>query len=301
MSLPCMINEALRTITVVWSTGPETYNMDTVKGKIVVEGVRDNKTEFNILADLESVTNLSKYIKDYPRLSIVGNKVYLDSIELPKALSTRLISFMENGLPVNYLINFADNVMKNPSYAATQELYDFLEHQDLVITEDGHFLAYKSVRDDYRDWHTGTCDNSPGNVLEMPRNNVSDDRRKSCDAGYHAGAWSYSSSFGGSNKRIVIVKISPENVVSVPLDYDCTKLRTCKYEVLRDITQIMNDSPLYSSNGEPFACEGYGSDFDWCDDLDYDNEDGKIYDCNDCSDCDCGDDKNWPEPPTIYL
>ena len=52
--------------------------------------------------------------------------------------------------------------------------------------------------------------------------------------GLHAGALNYVASYGSveSNDRIVIVKINPADVVSVPSDCNCEKLRTCRYEVV---------------------------------------------------------------------
>jgi hypothetical protein len=58
------------------------------------------------------------------------------------------------------------------------ELYGFLEKGNLPITNDGHFLAYKKVRKDYKDCHSGTMDNSIGQVVEMERNQVDDKAEK---------------------------------------------------------------------------------------------------------------------------
>jgi hypothetical protein len=75
--------------------------------------------------------------------------------------------------------------MENPSYRAVNELYGFLEKNRLPITPDGHFLAYKKVRDDYKDIHSGTMDNSVGKIVEMERNQVNDDKNQTCSSGLH--------------------------------------------------------------------------------------------------------------------
>ena len=48
----------------------------------------------------------------------------------------------------------------------------------------------------------------------------------------------YASTFGGPDARLVIVKINPADVVSVPKDCDCQKLRTSRYEVVKDFEQV---------------------------------------------------------------
>ena len=129
-----------------------------------------------------------------------------------------------------------------------KELYDFLEHEHLPITEDGHFLAYKAVRSDYKDKYRGVFDNSVGQICEMTRSKVDDDRGRGCSNGLHAGALNYVAGYGSveANDKIVIVKINPADVVSVPSDCNFEKLRTCRYEVVGEYQGELL-KPLYSS------------------------------------------------------
>ena len=42
-------------------------------------------------------------------------------------------------------------------------------------------------------------------------------------------------SFGGSDSRTMILKINPADVVSIPTDYNNSKGRTCRYEVIGEL------------------------------------------------------------------
>jgi hypothetical protein len=150
----------------------------------------------------------------------------------------KIFEFMDDSLPFEYLVNFLDKLMANPSRRAVDELYKFLEHKHLPICPDGDFLAYKSVRPDFKDHHSGKFSNHVGAVLEMPRNAVCDDAEIGCSYGFHAGSHEYASNFGGGDSKLMIVKISPADVVSVPKDCDCQKLRTARYEVLREFERV---------------------------------------------------------------
>ncbi len=99
----------------------------------------------------------------------------------------------------------------------------------IPITADGCFLAYKGVRADYKDVHSGIFDNSPGQSHEMDRAAVSDDPNYHCHFGFHVGSESYAKGFG---PKVVICKVDPEYVVCVPNDYECQKMRVCKYSVI---------------------------------------------------------------------
>jgi hypothetical protein len=126
--------------------------------------------------------------------------------------------------------------MTNPSKRAVTELYGFLEKNSLPITPDGHFLAYKKVRNDYLDIHSGTMDNSVGMIVEMERNEVDDNKDQTCSTGLHFCSQDYLPHFGsGSDSRVVIVKINPSDVVSIPSDYNNAKGRACRYVVVGEI------------------------------------------------------------------
>ncbi len=130
------------------------------------------------------------------------------------------------------LFRFWARLQKNPSYRSVHQLFGFLKNKGIPITADGCFLAYKSVTYNYKDHHSGQFDNSPGRINEMPRNEISDEPNQTCDPGFHVGALEYAQSFGSGNRRIVVCKIDPENVVSVPSDHSAQKMRVCKYHVV---------------------------------------------------------------------
>jgi len=140
---------------------------------------------------------------------------------------------LREGFPIEPMVMFMDNLYQNPSKRAVDELYGFLERGNLPITPDGHFLAYKRVREDYTDCHTGKMDNSIGQVVEMERYDVDDNKDNTCSTGLHFCSKEYLSGFGGA--RTVIVKINPADVVSIPSDYNQTKGRACRYEVVGEI------------------------------------------------------------------
>lgn len=86
------------------------------------------------------------------------------------------------------------------------------------------------------DIHSGTFDNSPGKIVEMPREEVDSDVNQTCSRGLHACADSYLGEFyaKSSGYKVIVVKINPKDVCAVPADYNFSKMRTCRYEVLSE-------------------------------------------------------------------
>jgi hypothetical protein len=200
-------------------------------------------------------------------VEIKNGQVLYEGEEVHGSISKRILEFMSKGLPFQPLVNFLNNLMENPSMQSQKELYDFLEHEHLPITEDGFFLAYKAVRSDFKDKYRGVFDNRVGKVCEMTRSKVDDDRGRGCSNGLHAGALNYVAGYGSleSGDRIVIVKINPKDVVSVPSDCNYEKLRTCRYEVVGEYEGELL-KPLYSAD---FSQDDYEDE-----DEDYTSEEG---------------------------
>ena len=208
--------------------------------------------------DWETVENIvepKQVVLDYGKgnIAVQGDKFFWKGKELHTALTARIIQMYQEDFPIEPMILFMENLMLNPSKRAVEELYTFLEKGSLPITSDGHFLAYKKVRADYKDVYSGTMDNSVGQVVEMERNEVDDDKNRTCSTGLHFCSREYLNHFGG--ERVVIVKINPRDVVSIPADYNATKGRTCRYEVIDEIDKEKADEALAKAVQETAATE----------------------------------------------
>lgn len=169
----------------------------------------------------------------FGNVRIENGQVFWRGEPMHNALSNKMIEMFKEGFPIDPLVNLMHNLMQNPSKRAVEELYPFLEKGHLPITPDGHFLAFKKVRDNYLDCHSGTISNHVGAVVTMERNKVDDDKDRTCSAGLHFCSQDYLKSFGG--QRIMILKINPADVVSIPSDYNDTKGRCCRYEVIGEL------------------------------------------------------------------
>lgn len=167
------------------------------------------------------------------KIELDGTVLKYDGRPLHGALVSRILTVVKEAGNAAPLLLFLDNLMQNPSHRAITELYGFMDACDLPITTDGHFLAYKKVRSDYTSVHDGTTKNNIGLVVEMPRNAVNDNKDETCSTGLHFCSESYLSHFGG--ERIVVVKINPADVVSIPTDYNNAKGRACRYLVVGEL------------------------------------------------------------------
>ena len=244
----------------------------------VRQALIDNANADELLLLVDKAKEVADYVHS-TSIQINNGCVFYEGEEVHNTLTERILTFMKEGLPVSPLVNFLEKLMQNPSYSARQELFDFLEHQSLPITEDGDFLAYKAVNSKYTDKYTGKIGNAIGLSVEMGRCGVDDDRGHGCSSGLHAGTLEYVQSYGSfydghDSDKCIIVKINPTDVVSVPTDSGCQKLRTCKYFVLRDYEGKMEHN-LYTDDGDPIAsCDDWDEDYDPLDDDDDDDDDG---------------------------
>jgi bifunctional DNA-binding transcriptional regulator/antitoxin component of YhaV-PrlF toxin-antitoxin module len=155
------------------------------------------------------------------------------------------------------------NLRQNPSEESRKDLYTFLEKNHVPITEDGYFVAYKGVNNDFTDNRTGSYDNSIGKTVKMPRDQVNPDRNQTCSTGLHVAAYEYAKGFAA---LLIEVKVNPRDVVSVPTDYNAQKMRVCEYTVVAECENELKEE-LY---GHPGDVGEEGVDVD---DMDNDIED----------------------------
>lgn len=162
---------------------------------------------------------------------------------LPDAIGKLISEFTQSNLPVDAIVRFWKRLCKNPLKSAQNELILFVQSNNICITEDGMLVLYKYVNDDFKDSYSRTFDNSPGKIVEMPREAVDADRTNTCSNGLHVCSWNYliNSCYG---KRVVEVLVDPVDVVSIPSDYNNAKMRCCKYEVVREITKSGEPIPV---------------------------------------------------------
>lgn len=210
----------------------------------LINHLKNNNTEY-FEASYDVVSQINEYCEGY--VSVTNGKMKWDGIDMPEMFSGTILDMIQQGYPFEPMLNFLDNMSQNPSDHAIVELFQFMENKNMPITPDGHFLAYKAVRGDYKDIFSGTFNNHVGQICEVPRSKVNTNRNDHCGAGLHVGAFDYAKSYGGidldddeggGGNKLMICKVNPRDVVSVPNDCRCQKLRCCRYEVVSEFEDL---------------------------------------------------------------
>lgn len=263
----------------------------------LIKAVKEKK-----LDQIPGLVSAAQRIEEFSKGQFVvrDGEILINGLPAPKVLGDKIVSFSNEGLPYEPLVKFAENLQKNPSFRAVNELFQFLEKNNHPFTENGCFIAYKRVRRDFKDIYTGTMDNSVGETPSMPRNMVNEDPTKTCSYGLHVANWHYAANLYSSvaDDIMLEVEVNPADVVAVPIDYDQAKMRVCKYKVLGVMNQAHStDKSLRVVDEVKFRADY--SDIDHCMECDCILSEGDTGDlCPDCIDgfhndreycADCGD------------
>ena len=275
---------------------PKFYNPDPISGYITVfiEGkqytIRASDQSFPRAVeaykvnDMEALLNImspalmiQKLYAKYENIEVKDGNVFVYGEPITSVVATRILTFLAEGIDCVPIFKFITRLQNNPSKRAVDELYTFLEHENLPITSSGTFVAYKAIRNNFFDKYSGSFDNSVGNVVEMPRNKVDDNKDVGCSKGLHAGTLEYASGYACDNDKLVLVEIDPADVVSIPTDCEFQKLRTCKYKVVAEYERPLTEA-VYPSQ--------YDTDYDADVDREWDDADCPW---SDCGNCNCGD------------
>jgi hypothetical protein len=201
--------------------------------------------------------------------------------QVAKDPTNRIVECMQQGFPHEFMLNYLTNLYDNVSERAVQESYKWSSHKGLPITEDGMLVGYKGVRTyagetiqgkngeikegDLVDIYTGNSfRNNVGDTASMKRRQVCDDHTQGCDSGLHVGTYDYACNWAGNTGVVVLVKFNPKDIVSVPSDCNCEKMRVSSYEVI-SVAREQLEEAVYSE-------DDYDDQEDYLDEL----EDGDV-------------------------
>lgn len=199
----------------------------------IVDALKAN--DYALVEELVNIAkSLVKFCGEKIAVDVDNGVVSFKGEEIHSTLASRILTMMKEGFDVMPLVNFLENLMQNPSKRSVDELYGFLEFGKMPITPDGHFLAYKRVNNDYTSVHDSKTDNSIGKVVKMERNKVDDNKDSTCSHGLHFCSHGYLNSFSG--EKVVVLKVNPRDVVSIPSDYNNTKGRACEYVAVGELS-----------------------------------------------------------------
>lgn len=246
------------------TVSPSHINFKRIKEDLEAGNFDNIKALYNIVESVKKASNgeidLSSSAAD------VSVKISGDPAKY--AIAERIIKGLSIGEDMNKYKLFMANCQLNPSKIAIEELYQFLQNCNLPITDDGCFLAFKKVDSDFYDLHSHTVPHyTPDHLtkigagpelfkgvygkraevkltcvyesgvqhlqISMPREKVDSNRYNLCSSGLHFCSKSYLPKFGWSERaKILIVKINPKDVVSIPPDYNLSKGRASSYVVM---------------------------------------------------------------------
>ena len=269
------------TITLIAETGPSVIgkshpNFYKIKKALLAK---------NFL-EVEEMLDVKNGYKEFSNglIAVDGDNLIYNGTIVHNVLTQRIVQMIHNGDEATPMLNFLVNLMDNPSEGSIDQLYTFLEHENLPITEDGCFLAYKAINRDYTDKYTGTISNKVGEKVKMPYEEVTADPTKHCSSGLHCGSIEYVRCYGNfktdennehTGDRLVTVKVNPSAVVSVPEDSDRQKVRVYRYVVHEEIENPYDLVPKYEApvyyddEGDEYDDEDYDDFETWDDDNEY--------------------------------
>jgi len=181
------------------------------------------------------ITEHAEAMAQVDGVTIFYGRVELHGQPIQGYLTDLILRQARAGHAVTPLARFLEKVNENPSHRAVEDLYKWVEANNMPITNDGCIIAYKIVRNDFKDCHSGKFDNSPGQTVSMPRNQVDENPNQTCSKGLHGCGPEYLPEFGPADQRVVIIKVSPADMVAFPKDYNLSKFRCCRYEVLHEV------------------------------------------------------------------
>jgi len=247
------------------SQGENSYSINSTHPNFSkVKEALVNKDTDQALSLIDIPKSIANYTKN--NIQILNGDILINGITLPPELSKKIFLFQRENKDPQPLINFATKLSKLLNIRIFESLFNFLDYNGHPITKEGNFIAYKKVKSNFKDIHSGKFDNSPGTTVEMSASEVDDNPNRTCSTGLHVAAWDYAANnFGNSQDVLLEVEVDPQDVIAIPIDYNSMKMRTCKYKVIKVVEKPNDSNTVYEDDLE---------EEDYCDE-DCDDEDNE--------------------------
>ena len=231
----------------------------------------DEALEAGNLDVLREPTTLSvgRAIQDFLGVDfeIRGGELFYRSKPYNRQLGEEILKQVEKGYEPAPMLRFLEKCELNPHPRSVDDLFRWMQNVGLAMADDGDILGFKYVTRvtennfpelwnkgiRFTDSHSKTFNYNPGETPEMPRRDVEFNPSKGCSAGLHVGTLS----FVKGHDDILLVKLNPADVVSVPTECSDQKLRCCRFYVIQEFdpnSELFDDSgfsePVVSTTGE---------------------------------------------------
>ena len=244
------------------------YNITAMAIALTIDGVSNviDMTHQNFQAarlaiieerfdDAASLMDISKAISSFSdgKLVIADGEITFEGQAVAGALVDKILGLMADGKEgFKPFALFLERVLQNDSFKARNRLMEFAAANDIGIHTDGRLVAFKNVREDgfssrAGKWvqnddgkwvhdHDQKYFHDIGEVLTMPRNEVDDNEDNTCSSGLHVCSAQYLKRMWGTSGKTFKVAVCPSDIVAIPPDYNNSKARTCRYEVIEDVS-----------------------------------------------------------------
>lgn len=249
----------------------------------------DNKL-YELMSPVEKIKKeISSSFYLSGNMSIEGGVLKFGDFVLEETLSNHMLSLLnENNVPKDEklwksYVTFLDNLYQNVNEDIREQLFRWMDYENKTghgfgITEDGCIVGYKGCQGTILKPMssrqgtaivdgveiTGNIPNKVGSVISMPRSAVQYDPTIGCSTGLHVGTRDYAINWA---PILVLVKVNPRDVVSVPYECESQKMRVCEYTVLK-VTDASEEHKMFHPDLEDY--DEYEDDYE--DEDDYELE-----------------------------
>lgn len=243
-------------VSIVYNNRQRSYLRDSDRGARLVELLKERPQNIEAICEIADIASFVAQRSEGRVVVDERDQLRLDGRVVDYGLAGRVTKLIDQGFDWPTLAHFVEQVDQNPNKGNAADLYRFLEKGNNPFTPDGAFLAYKRVDADLHSFHagrekvrvydtpdaearvmTGRVQYPLGGVVEMDRADCDEDRSNACSRGLHVCSFDYLPQFHNGQGRILICKVRPSDVTSVPIADRDIKLRCCRVEVVGEIPE----------------------------------------------------------------
>lgn len=203
-----------------------------VENKVIIDLIE--KGDFaGIKEYTKPIARLNSYTVSY---DAAAEKFKIADIDLPSNFQEVILrgyTDLLNGIDDSIvgIVNMVHILNKADRLDKLEQMFNFLKHNDIQILPNGMFVCYKYLEEyagTFVDAYTHRIKQAKGDYVYTHEKGVDPNPNRVCSHGLHCCSWSYTA----GRDVIAQVLVDPLDVVSIPVDYNGSKMRTKGYYII---------------------------------------------------------------------
>jgi hypothetical protein len=209
----------------------------------ILDAIRERRwTDIDTLLDVKKEIEQAVQFKTdgLIRISVATGEVFFNERPLKPSFAKQLLALHEDNFDIRPYVRCLAKIEASKFDRARDYFANFMDRTITPINDEGNFILYKRVQDNYKSFYDGKTDNSIGSEPRLTEKEADPNPANTCSSGMHCCTHEYLPHYHGGQGKVVICEVDPRDIIAfVDEGSQGLKLRCLGYKIIGELGKEM--------------------------------------------------------------